>query len=187
MSSLRKYTFNLGAFGGGDDLRVLDVSGPILAVLESSAAFLISFDGEAPIPGERGLKFRRPFNKIMLTNTSALANSVSLLIGDGDIEDYRVRPQIASTSKTIFGGNTTGITAGTALLAELANANRVSVQIYGAVANVSDVYLISAQAASKGFAVSRPGVPSALIPYTGDVYVLGVNAADFASVYATYY
>lgn len=184
MPSLRKYVFNLAA-GASDKL---DVDGPLLSVLDSSTPFLLSLDNAAPIPAERGLKFRWPFKAVSVQNPTASAIVITLLIGDADIEDYRpqVKQQIASRSRTAFAANVT-VTGTPWTLVEAADETRVEVVLHSPSTNTGFLKLFSEAAnGSSCFGIAYPGQVFR-INYKGPVYI-GTNVnPTWADVFTTYY
>lgn len=187
--SLRTYKLIIPA-GVGASTDALNVSGPLFAVLESTEAFSVAFDGEAPVAEiSRGIKILREFVSLKLVNLTANAVPVTLLIGSGDVDDYRpmVRAEVATRGALIYNevvGNN-GVIAN-APLVELSDATRVEITLYSESLNAAEMFLVSAAAPNKVIARCSPGEKERL-SYRGDVYISSNNATDSGFVYATYY
>jgi hypothetical protein len=158
--------------------------------LDSSTRFNLSFDGSAPIRAERGLKLRLPFTSVTVENTTAAAITVTLLIGDGDIEDLRplTRPASPVVGLTLWNaavGNN-GVVANSPLI-EGANPDRYELTVYCPATNAAPVYVASGiTGPAKSIAIIPPGVQIKLL-FSGPLYLYAQNLTDQAFACATYY
>lgn len=185
MANLRAFIYSIAA----GSFTEANVVGRMISVLEASAAFKLSWDNNAPIPADRGLKFVTDYNYLKLENSSGSTITVTLLLGDGDIQDYRtnVRPQIASKAFLLWNAAVDGtLVVGNESFIQASNPNRVEALFQSPIANTADIIIKGATGSTSRLWTLKPG-DSFRVNYTGPIYANSASVGQVLLANATEY
>ena len=187
---LRTVPFLVAA--GVDLFSVMEITGTLLAVRETTAPFDIQINGGSVFQGmDRGDKFPvEPFNQIKIINKTTAALSGVLVVGDGQWEDYRPtsRPQGPSRTRTLWNTvvGAAALVPGTLPFLDPADPTRATV-FFRAPATNTGLILLSSDINGANLVTSLTAGQIERLAYTGSLYLFANVAADSAAVYSLHY